>query len=105
LLAAQHDPRLSALSLHVALPISVTQTDLVESLRLAIHERLNAELLREATQLSKRGSPLVEIDEMRLDPPLGELRRFAQKFGVQEIGSAHVCTPATIRSRMPSSAW
>src|SRR5919106_546264 len=37
-----------------------------------IHQRLRAELLGEAPELTRRCGAFLEIDEMDLDPPLGE---------------------------------
>ena len=50
----------------------VRESEIGEGTRLAIDERADAELLREATQLAGRRGPLHEIHEMDLDPALGE---------------------------------
>ena len=49
-----------------------SQAKLGEPARVAIDEGGNAEFLREATELPKRGRALIQIHEVNLDSPLGK---------------------------------
>src|SRR5882762_1687165 len=48
------------------------EAELGEALRVAVDQGLHPELLGETSQLAERRGALVQVDEMRLDPALGE---------------------------------
>src|SRR5688572_8738718 len=52
-----------------------------EASRAAIDQRLRAELLGEASELARRGGPLLQIHEVGLDPSLGEEAKCLAGFG------------------------
>ena len=58
------------------------QAELDEAFRFAIEERLDAELLREPSQLAKRCGAFLQIDEVCLDPAFGEEPKRLARVGV-----------------------
>src|SRR5919198_2006286 len=57
------------------------EAELREAFRVAVDQGADAELLGEATQLAGRGGPLVEINEVGLDPALGEKAQRGARVG------------------------
>jgi len=67
----------------------VRQSQLREPFRVSVDEPIKAELLNEPVQLAQRRWPLVQVDEMRFDPPFGEeaegLARFSAFLGPEHL--------------------
>jgi predicted alpha/beta-fold hydrolase len=65
------------------------QSQLREPFGVSVDEPIEAELLNETVQLAQRRWPLVQVDEMRFDPPFGEeaegFARFSAFFGPEHL--------------------
>src|SRR5687767_9680316 len=52
--------------------VGLLEPERLEALRVAVHERVDPELLREAAQLALGRGPLLQVHEVDLDAPLAE---------------------------------
>src|SRR5205814_9279571 len=87
------------------------EAQLREAFGVAVDQGADTELLGEAAQLAARGGPLVEIDEVGLDPTLGkETQRGARVGALPDTEDLHVhtsCRSRTARrpARRAPAAW
>src|SRR5205823_2449521 len=87
------------------------EAQLREAFGVAVDQGADTELLGEAAQLGGRGGPLVEIDEVGLDPTLGkETQRGAGVGALPDTEDLHVhtsCRSRTARrpARRAPAAW
>src|SRR5207248_9376028 len=89
------------LSLHDALPISAVRV-VVEAILVRIFSREHRRAARPADGI--RDEAAVEANAFLRKPiDVRRVDELPRKL-IDKIGRAHVCTPVTVRTRMPSSA-